>query len=130
MWGPKAPRSASETATGRGVVSWIVSARTTAPHLPLLRGGEVVLIPPRATAVVGGELPALLREARLRDVAAVSSNEVSQESAASNPLNDGVAVLVWDGDLTADTETGNQSPVDRVPRQPLSRRNRPRAADD
>ncbi len=56
---------------GRGVVSWVVSARTTAPHLPLLRGGEVLLIPPRVTAVVGGELPALLREARLRDVAAV-----------------------------------------------------------
>ncbi len=31
---------------------------------------------------------------------------MSQASAASNPLDDGVAVLVWDGDLTADTETG------------------------
>src|SRR5919112_1604238 len=55
----------------RRVVSWVVSARTTAPHLPLLRGGEVLLIPSRVTAVVGAQLPALVREAQLRDVVAV-----------------------------------------------------------
>ena len=67
------------TEEGR-VVSWVVSARTTAPHLPLLRGGEVVLVPSRVTAVVGGELPALLREARLRDVAAVVFERGERES--------------------------------------------------
>ena len=41
------------------------------PICPVLRGGEVVLIPSRVTAVVGRDLPALLREATLRDVAAV-----------------------------------------------------------
>ena len=98
---------ASELATERrGVVSWVVSARTTAPHLPLLRGGEVVLIPPRVTAVVGGELPALLREAKLRDVAAVVFEQGEPGIGSLDPLSDSVAVLVWDGDLTGDTETG------------------------
>ena len=48
--GTDAAKTASE---GGRVVSWVVSARTTAPHLPLLRGGEVVLVPSRAAAVVG-----------------------------------------------------------------------------
>ena len=70
-WGAEAREASEMAAKGRGVVSWAVSARTTAPHLPLLRGGEVLLIPSRVTAVIGGELPALLREAKLRDVVAV-----------------------------------------------------------
>ena len=85
-WGRRGGEDSEMAAKGRGVVSWVVSARTTAPHLPHLRGGEVVLIPPRVTAVVGGELPALLREAKLRDVAAVVFEQGGAErSAASNP---------------------------------------------
>src|SRR5687767_12709908 len=85
---------ASETATDEGrVVSWVVSARTTAPHLPLLRGGEVVLVPSRAAAVVGGELPALLREARLRDVAAVVFERAEREFGSLGSTGDAVSVL-------------------------------------
>ena len=105
-WGPEASEDSSMDSRGRGVVSWIVSARTTVPHLPLLRGREVLLISPRVTAVVGGELPALLREAKLRDVAAVVFQQGEPSIGSVNPLNDGVAVLVWEGDLTADSETG------------------------
>src|SRR3954453_14966528 len=86
----------------RRVVSWIVSARTTAPHLPLLRGGEVVLVPSRVTAVVGGDLPALLREATLRDVAAVVFERGERTTGSPDSSGDAVSVLVWDGDLTGE----------------------------
>jgi PucR family transcriptional regulator, purine catabolism regulatory protein len=89
----------------RRVVSWIVSARTTAPHLPLLRGGEVVLVSSRVTAVVGRDLPALLREATLRDVAAVVFQRGERGSASLDATGNVVPMLVWDGDLTAETET-------------------------
>jgi PucR C-terminal helix-turn-helix domain/GGDEF-like domain len=92
-------------ASGSGVVSWVVSARSTAPHLPQLRGGEVVLIPPRVIAVVGGELPALLREAKLREVVAVVVERGGPGVPKADSM-DGVALLRWDGDLTPDTETG------------------------
>jgi hypothetical protein len=88
----------------RGVVSWAVSARTTAPHLPLLRGGEVLLVPPRVTAMVFGDLPALLREATLRDVAAVVFERGERETSGLGSTGDAVPVLVWDGDLTGETE--------------------------
>lgn len=97
---------ASEMATEEGrVVSWVVSARTTAPHLPLLRGGEVVLVPSRVAAVVGGDLPALLREATLRDVAAVVFEHGEPDTGSLASPADAVSVLVWEGDLTGETET-------------------------
>jgi hypothetical protein len=105
-WGPEACEASETAAKGRGVVSWVVSARTTAPHLPHLRGGEVLLIPSRVTAVVGGELPALLREAKLRNVVAVVFQQSEPAVGSVNSLSDAVALLVWEGDLTADTETG------------------------
>jgi hypothetical protein len=89
----------------RRVVSWVVSARTTAPHLPLLRGGEVVLVPPRVTAVVGRDLPALLREATLRDVAAVVFERGERDTASLDSTGELVSVLYWEGDLTGETET-------------------------
>jgi hypothetical protein len=104
-WGPRGCQASEKNATGGGVVSWIVSARSTAPHLPHLRGGEVLLIPPRVIAVIGGELPALLREAKLRDVAAVVF-EGGEPSVPDLDSMDDVTSLSWKGDLTADTETG------------------------
>ena len=105
IWGAAGRDASEKAAKGCAVVSWVVSARSTAPHLPHLRGGEVVLIPPRVTAVIGGELPALAREAKLRNVAAVVF-----ERGGAGVLDiesiDEVAPLYWDGDLTADTETG------------------------
>ena len=105
-WGAEARDASEMAAKGRGVVSWVVSARTTAPHLPLLRGGEVVLIPSRVTAVVGEELPALLREATLRDVAAVVFQRGEPRIGSRDSVRDVVTVLFWDGELTGETETG------------------------
>src|SRR4051812_33741607 len=103
--GHKGSKASEMAAKGCDVVSWVVSARATAPHLPPLRGGEVLLVPPRVITVIGGELPALLREARLRDVAAVVF-EPGGPGAANVDSVDDVKVLIWDGDLTPDTETG------------------------
>src|SRR5215208_2306043 len=96
--------AASDTDSGlRRAVSWVVSARTTAPHLPVLRGGEVVLIPSRVTAIVGRDLPALLREAALRDVGAVAFQRDEPRAGNRDSTNDAIPVLYWDGELTAET---------------------------
>jgi hypothetical protein len=87
-------------------VSWVVSARTTGPHLPVLRGGEVVLIPPRVTAIVAGDLPALLREAELRDIAAVVFQGDEPGRGRLGSARGDLAVLTWDGELTGESETG------------------------
>ena len=85
------------------VVSWAVSVRSTPPHLPQLRGGEVVLIPARAISVIGRELPALLRQTRLREVAAVVF-ERGDRPFPEIELRDDVASLWWKEDFAADTE--------------------------
>ncbi|MBA3449728.1 MAG: helix-turn-helix domain-containing protein [Chloroflexia bacterium] len=86
-------------------VSWAVTARTTAPHLPPLRGGEVLIIPIRVTREVGQELPALLREAALRDVSAVIFAADDPRAGELHPKSTEIPVLQWNGELTADTET-------------------------
>jgi purine catabolism regulator len=106
VWGPEARAASAMAAEGRRVVSWVVSARTTVPHLPHLRGGEVLLIPRRVTAVVGAELPALVREAKVRDVAAVVFQQGEPGIGSSDLSSDVVALLSWEGELAADTETG------------------------
>jgi hypothetical protein len=105
LWGAEGREGHEMAAKGGSVISWVVSARSTAPHLPHLRGGEVVLIPQRVITVIGRELPALLREARLRDVAAVVFERGESGVPDVNSIDD-VTTLCWDGDLTADTETG------------------------
>jgi purine catabolism regulator len=105
LWGSEGREASEKAAEGCPVVSWVVSARSTAPHLPQLRGGEVVLVSPRATAAIVGELPALLREAKLRNVAAVVFERGGSSTLDISSMND-VVHLWWDGDLTADTETG------------------------
>ncbi len=47
---------------GQREISWIVTARTSAPMLPSIRGGELVLLPSRAINDSGVALPVLLRE--------------------------------------------------------------------
>lgn len=52
-------------------VSWAVSARATAPHLPTLRGGEILLLPQRVVLAVGADAPILIQEAKNRNVSAL-----------------------------------------------------------
>ena len=105
-WGDMSCNESELTARARATISWIVSARTTPPHLPLLRGGEVVLVSSKVTAVVGAELPALMREAMARDVVAVVFEKSEVETDITGPECDRVSILQWSGDLTSDTETG------------------------
>src|SRR5215212_721408 len=97
-WAPEVCEPSDMAAKECEVVSWVVSARSTAPHLPQLRGGEVVLVPPRVIAVIGGELPALLREAKLRDVAAVVFARGGPGAANVGSMGD-ITPLWWDGDF-------------------------------
>jgi PucR family transcriptional regulator, purine catabolism regulatory protein len=85
-------------------VSWAVSARGTAPHLPQLRGGELILLPARVAAAVGRDLPALLRETATRGASAVVTD--AEAMAASCALaGEALVVLVWDAPIGPDVET-------------------------
>ena len=50
-------------------LSWAVMAKATVPMLPLLRGGELVILPSRVLGDSGLSLPILLRELSAHDVA-------------------------------------------------------------
>ncbi len=52
-------------------LSWAVMARATVPMLPLLRGGELVILPSRVLGDSGLSLPILLRELTAHDVSGV-----------------------------------------------------------
>ena len=52
-------------------LTWAVAARATAPMLPPLRGGELVLLPHRILAESGATIEPLLRELGGHGVAAV-----------------------------------------------------------
>jgi purine catabolism regulator len=83
-------------------VSWAVTARATPPHLPHLRGGEVLLISQRVRAAIEPEMPALLREARARGVSAV----VLEAPVTTYPHSIEIPVLAWLGAMTEETEAG------------------------
>src|SRR5215211_1185810 len=56
---------------GERELTWVVTARASAPMLPLLRGGELVILPGRVLSDSGVSLPLLLRELASHDVTGV-----------------------------------------------------------
>jgi purine catabolism regulator len=52
-------------------LTWVVTARASAPMLPLLRGGELVILPSRVLIDNGVSLPLLLSELATHDVTGV-----------------------------------------------------------
>ncbi len=52
-------------------VDWVITARTSAPMLPCVRGGELVLLPERVATETGLDLGWLVRELANQPVAAV-----------------------------------------------------------
>jgi len=67
-------------------VSWAVTARATVPMLPLLRGGELVILPARVLGDSGLSLPILLRELASHDVAGVVLDSMSLAMQATVPV--------------------------------------------
>ena len=67
-------------------VSWAVTARATVPMLPLLRGGELVILPARVLGDSGLSLPILLRELASHDVAGVVLDSMSLAMQAAVPV--------------------------------------------
>jgi purine catabolism regulator len=86
-------------------LSWAVSARGTPPHLPQLRGGELVLVPGRVAAAMGDALPALLREVAVRGACATVLDTDAVAKATPAGASDAPIVLAWDGSIGADAET-------------------------
>lgn len=67
-------------------VSWAVTARATVPMLPLLRGGELVILPSRVLGDSGLSLPILLRELSSHDVAGVVLDSPALASQTTIPV--------------------------------------------
>lgn len=98
---PKEPAGDSDAANAE--VSWAVTARMTAPHLPTLRGSEVILVPSRVAAELGSALPALLREAARRQASAIVLTQEDIARVRNADLGQ-CMLLCWTGSLAVDTE--------------------------
>ena len=66
-----APSATAGSARLDRELTWVVAARATAPMLPPLRGGELVLLAHRILAESGVAIGPLLRELAAHDVAGV-----------------------------------------------------------
>lgn len=86
-------------------ISWALTARATPPHLPVLRGKEIVLLPARVASILGADLPGLLREARSLEIAAIVFDQHFALDASSACEMLGTPVLHWLEALNGDTET-------------------------
>jgi hypothetical protein len=86
-------------------VSWAVTTRALVPHLPTLRGGEIVLALPRVVDELGDNFGMLLREAASRSVSAVVIAESSASRVGQAAAAVGLPLLTWSGELALDTET-------------------------
>lgn len=95
--GQRTPHSVAAT--------WAVTTRALAPHLPTLRGGEIILALPRVVAELGDGFGLLLREAASRDASAVVIASASAGAVGPVAAAIGLPVLIWRGELALDTET-------------------------
>jgi hypothetical protein len=82
-----------------------VTTRALAPHLPNLRGGEVILALPRVVSEMGEGFGLLLREAAIRNASALVIANASASKVRQLATAHGLPVLIWDGELSLDTET-------------------------
>lgn len=85
--------------------TWAVTTRALAPHLPTLRGGELILALPRVEAELGEGFGMLLREAASRNASAVVIANGSASTVGPVAAAIGLPVLTWRGELALDTET-------------------------
>ncbi len=86
-------------------VSWAVTARATAPYLPALRGGELLLIPPRAGTEIGDELIALISQAHGMGVSGLVLADGDPAIERARKTSGAIPLLRWQGDLNADAES-------------------------
>src|SRR5690606_40974902 len=70
------------------VVDWVVTARSTPPMLPHLRGGELIILPQRIAAETGVPFPQLVNEIAMQPIAGVLT-----DSPATVPAQTAVTVL-------------------------------------
>ncbi len=68
---PHNPNDAAHDPMVERELSWAVTVRASAPMLPAIRGGELLLLPGRVLAEAGIELPVLLRELGGHSISAV-----------------------------------------------------------
>src|SRR5690606_3586054 len=57
-------------------VDWVITARSTQPMLPTLRGGELIVLPERIVRLSGLSLSALLRQLAEQPVAGVLTDHL------------------------------------------------------
>ena len=70
-WDARLTPIASVAAPTAADVSWVVAARSSPPMLPVMRGGEIVLVSPAVIEIVADELPRMSDELVRAGVAAI-----------------------------------------------------------
>lgn len=108
------PRLTARTHLGAGessgvsyeqtVVSWAVTIRATPPHVPVLNGGELIVVPQRVVLGLGSALPGLIREARALGASAVILPK-SFDFGSDESLACALPMLHWNEVVNHDTET-------------------------
>ncbi len=86
-------------------VSWAVTARATPPHLPVLRGKEMVIFPTRVASMLGADLAGFLRETESRQIGAIVLDRHFALDESSRREMSRIPVLEWIEPLSSDTET-------------------------
>jgi hypothetical protein len=86
-----------QDAAGEREVTWAISVRSTEPHLPPLRGGELLLLTRNVTETLGPSLVELYRQARERAVSALVFEARDPRAGATYPESTPTPLLVWHG---------------------------------
>jgi hypothetical protein len=80
-------------------LTWVGTARASAPMLPALRGGELVILPQRVVAESGLTLAALLEELAAREVVGVVLEAPPQEPSPIPVVLTNALTVDFEGDL-------------------------------
>jgi purine catabolism regulator len=80
-------------------LSWAVTVRATAPMLPAVRGGEIVLLPRRVLADAGITLSILLRELSSHGISAIVLDQLPAQPAPMPVLFTELLTPDFEGDL-------------------------------
>lgn len=96
-WDPTITSTAGYDQLATREVDWVLTARASQPMLPLLRGGELIILPNRIVREIGVPFAQLVREISTQPIAGVLTDAEPADVESS-------VVVLHTATLTADTE--------------------------
>lgn len=96
-------------------VDWILTARSTQPMLPTIRGGELVVLPDRIVREIGVPFAALMRELTSHPIAGILTDHLG------SPAADSEIVVLHTSVIDAETERDLNRLLTHIRRDALQR---------